>query len=122
MHHRQALFAAAAAALLLAGCATRGSAPERPAVTIVRTALGVAHINAPDMHTLAYGVAYAHAQDNVCQTAQQLATVRGERARSLGNTRRPSSAVAVPPNQRARSPRTVASCCAVWHTLSCAWA
>ena len=86
MHHRQALFAAAAAALLLAGCATRGSAPERPAVTIVRTALGVAHVTAPDMHTLAYGVAYAHAQDNVCQTAQQLATVRGERARWFGGT------------------------------------
>ena len=37
------------------------------------------HISAPDIETLSYGVAYAHAQDNVCQTAQALVTVRGER-------------------------------------------
>ncbi|MDP3226140.1 MAG: penicillin acylase family protein, partial [Rubrivivax sp.] len=73
-----------AAAVLLAACASTPPGPQAQAVTIVRTAHGVPHISAPDMHTLAYGVAYAHAQDNVCQTAQQLVTVRGERARTFG--------------------------------------
>jgi acyl-homoserine-lactone acylase len=71
------------AALALAGCASLGTQDSRTA-TIQRTAHGVAHISAPDMHTLAYGVAYAHAQDNVCQTAQQLVTIRGERSRTFG--------------------------------------
>jgi acyl-homoserine-lactone acylase len=46
----------------------------------------VPHITAPDNETLAYAVAYAHAQDNVCQTAQQLVTVRGERSRFFGGS------------------------------------
>ena len=76
--------ATAATAALLAACVTRPSGPAPQAVTIQRTAYGVPHISAPDMHTLAYGVAYAHAQDNVCQTAQQLVTVRGARALTFG--------------------------------------
>ena len=75
---------ASTAALLLAGCASHPPAPETRAVTILRTAHGVPHISAPDVETLAYGVAYAHAHDNVCQTAQQLLTVRGERSRAFG--------------------------------------
>jgi acyl-homoserine-lactone acylase len=80
---------AIAAATLLAGCAS--TAPDTGAVqgrtaSIVRTAYGVPHITAPDFETLAYGVAYAHAQDNVCQTAQQLVTARGERSRWFGGT------------------------------------
>ena len=71
-------------ALLLTGCASQPPAAETRAVTILRTAHGVPHINAPDVETLAYGVAYAHAQDNICQTAQQLLTVRGERSRAFG--------------------------------------
>ena len=74
----------AAALLLLTGCANAPPSANTRAVTIVRTAHGVPHISAPDVETLAYGVAYAHAQDNVCQTAQQLLTVRGERARAFG--------------------------------------
>ena len=66
----------------LVGCA---SAPQGPrTVEIVRTTFGVAHIRAADFESLAYGVAYAHAQDNVCQTADQLVTVRGERSRYFG--------------------------------------
>jgi acyl-homoserine-lactone acylase len=53
-------------------------------VEIQRTAYGVAHIRANDYESLAYGVAYAHAQDNVCQTADHLVTVRGERSRFFG--------------------------------------
>jgi acyl-homoserine-lactone acylase len=83
---------AAATALLLAGCASPAPGGNAPAsasgrsATILRTTHGVPHITAPDFETLAYGVAYAHAQDNVCQTAQQLLTVRGERSRHLGPT------------------------------------
>jgi hypothetical protein len=39
---------------------------------------------APDLEPLAYGAAYAHAEDNVCQTAEHLVTVRGERALWFG--------------------------------------
>ena len=39
---------------------------------------------AGDYQSLGYGVAYAHAQDNVCQTADFLVTVRGERSKFFG--------------------------------------
>ena len=69
-------------ALILAGCA---SAPDTgKSVQIQRTAHGIAHIEAPDYESLAYGVAYAHAEDNVCQTADHLVTIRGERSRFFG--------------------------------------
>lgn len=66
------------------GRADAGAAMGERTVQVTRTAYGVAHVQAPDMGMLAYGVAYAHAQDNVCQTAQQLLTIRGERSRFLG--------------------------------------
>lgn len=73
---------ATAALVLLAGCASLGGGGST--ATIQRTAHGVAHIQAPDWETLAYGMAYAYAQDNVCMTAQHLVTVRGERSRHFG--------------------------------------
>lgn len=73
---------AIAAAVLLSACASNPPAPRL--VEIQRTTYGVAHIRAADFETLAYGVAYAHAQDNVCQTADALLTARGERSRYLG--------------------------------------
>ena len=73
-----------AAALVLTACATQPASPGAHSASIQRTANGVAHISAPDAETLAYGVAYAHAQDNVCQTADHLVTIRGERARYFG--------------------------------------
>lgn len=94
--------AAALAAMLLAACAgpagtpAGGAASGAPAsaapgggpgdrvATIQRTAHGVAHVSAPDLEALAYGMAYAYAQDNVCLTAEHLVTVRGERARTFG--------------------------------------
>ncbi|MDR6539405.1 acylase [Variovorax soli] len=72
-----------ALATLLAACATAPAAGSR-SVTIERTSYGIAHITAPDDEGIAYGVAYAHAQDNVCQTAEHLLTARGERSRFLG--------------------------------------
>ena len=73
-----------AAAALLAACATGPTGPDARTATIQRTANGVPHISAPDPETLAYAMAYAYAQDNVCMTADQLVTVRGERARYFG--------------------------------------
>lgn len=83
MRHAPAALTAIATVTLLAACATAPGSGDRTA-TIQRTTHGIAHIGAPDVETLAYGVAYAHAQDNVCQTAQQLVTIRGERSLQFG--------------------------------------
>ncbi len=72
------------AAVLLAACAAPSGGPDARTATIQRTANGVPHISAPDPETLAYAMAYAYAQDNVCMTANQLVTVRGERSRYFG--------------------------------------
>ena len=79
-----ATLAPLATAALLAACATQPSSPEARTATVQRTANGVAHVSAPDAETLAYGMAYAYAQDNVCMTADQLVTVLGERSRHFG--------------------------------------
>lgn len=73
---------AAVLATLVAGCAAL-PAPVR-SVSIQRTAHGIAHIEAPDHESLAFGVAYAYAEDNFCQSADQLVTIRGERSRYFG--------------------------------------
>lgn len=74
----------AVATLLVAGCANTFQPPSARSVTVERTGYGIAHVTAPDYEGIAYGVAYAHAQDNVCQTAEHLLTVRGERSQFLG--------------------------------------
>jgi acyl-homoserine-lactone acylase len=83
-------FISLAAAFAVSACASftssLGPAPEERTATIQYTAHGLPHISAPDHETLAYAVAYAHAKDNVCQTAQQLVTARGERSRFFGST------------------------------------
>jgi len=84
MRNFTATLAPLAAAALLAACATGPTGPDVRTATIQRTANGVPHISAPDAETLAYAMAYAYAQDNVCMTADQLVTVRGERARYFG--------------------------------------
>jgi acyl-homoserine-lactone acylase len=86
MSQLNARWASLAGACLLAACASAPSGPDARTATIQRTANGVAHISAPDFETLAYGAAYARAQDNVCLTAQQLVTVRGERSRWFGGS------------------------------------
>lgn len=86
---RRGVLALAATVTLagLAGCAATPTPPagtESRTATITRTGHGVPHIVAPDLETLAYGAAFAHAEDNVCQTAEHLVTVRGERSRVFG--------------------------------------
>jgi acyl-homoserine-lactone acylase len=68
----------------LAGCASPLGNTESRTATVQRTANGVVHVNAPDFETLGFAVAYAHAQDNLCMTADQLVTARGERSRYFG--------------------------------------
>lgn len=58
--------------------------PPKYLAEISRTSFGVPHIKASDEGGLAFGVAYAYAQDNVCQFAEEIATVNGERSRYWG--------------------------------------
>ncbi len=73
--------------LALAACSAE-SAPATDAAKfeaeIRRTAYGVPHIKAKDMGGIGYGYGYASAQDNVCEIADRLLTVSGERAKFLG--------------------------------------
>ena len=73
------------AAVALSGCGVM-YAPWGRTVQIDRTAYGIPHITASTYEGLAYGTAYAYAQDNVCQLAQQIVTVRGERSQYFGPT------------------------------------
>ena len=89
---------AAILSTLIAGCGITAE-PTR-SVQIQRTSHGVAHIEAPDYESLAYGVAYAHAEDNVCQTADHLVTIRGERSRYFGANDRALLGLRVLPNEQ----------------------
>ena len=71
-------------AVSAAACTTMPGAGSR-SVSIERTTFGIAHVTAPDWEGIAFGTAYAQAQDNVCQTAEHLLTVRGERSQFLGS-------------------------------------
>ncbi|MFD7472815.1 penicillin acylase family protein [Streptomyces sp. NPDC059837] len=51
---------------------------------ISRTEYGIPHILARDFGGLGYGYGYAFAQDNVCELADQVVTLRGERSRFFG--------------------------------------
>ncbi|MFI1018777.1 penicillin acylase family protein [Streptomyces sp. NPDC020965] len=51
---------------------------------ISRTEYGVPHILARDFDGLGYGYGYAFAQDNACELADQVVTLRGERSRFPG--------------------------------------
>jgi acyl-homoserine-lactone acylase len=54
-------------------------------VRISRTAYGVPHILAGDFDGLGYGYGYAFAQDNLCELADHVVTLRGERSRYFGS-------------------------------------
>lgn len=71
-------------AAFLTACASSAPPGGARSVQIERTTYGIAHVSAADHEGIGYGVAYAHAQDNVCQTAEHLLTLRGERSRFLG--------------------------------------
>jgi acyl-homoserine-lactone acylase len=98
-YHRapRLLALAGAVAIALSACSNDSSSdskqsdqskPDAPAALfqaeISRTAFGVPHIKAKDEGSLAYGVAYAYSQDNVCLLADEFATVSGERSKHFG--------------------------------------
>lgn len=75
-----------ALAVTLTACSSVSLAPSSGDVTIVRTTHGIPHITASDVEGLAFGAAYAHAQDNICQSADHLMTVRGQRSLYMGES------------------------------------
>jgi acyl-homoserine-lactone acylase len=81
-----AALSALASAALLGACSTAVTGSGARQVQIERTAYGIAHVTAPDEEGIGFGTAYAFAQDNFCQTAQQLVTARGERSQYFGPT------------------------------------
>lgn len=93
-----ACIAACVISTITAGCGVTPNPGK--SVEIQRTAHGIAHIEAPDYESLAYGIAYAHAEDNVCQTANQLVTIRGERSRFFGAERQALLGLRVMPNEQ----------------------
>jgi acyl-homoserine-lactone acylase len=69
----------------LAGAAGGAVAAETPyRAEVFRTAYGAPHVVARDYGSLGYGAGYGAAQDNYCDFAERIMTVRGERARHLG--------------------------------------
>ncbi|MEU3571182.1 penicillin acylase family protein [Kitasatospora sp. NPDC036755] len=81
-----ALLAGTAPASARAADAGPGADADRGGWTarISRTENGVPHVLARDFGGLGYGYGYAFAQDNLCQLADQVVTVRGERSRHFG--------------------------------------
>lgn len=51
---------------------------------VVRTEYGIPHITAEDFGSFGYGYGYVHAEDNLCVLAEDLMTIRGERAEYFG--------------------------------------
>ena len=97
---RARLLAAALATMLALGACSSDkddvAAPPPPPQTaariqveVARTTHGIPHVRAEDYRSLAYGLAYAYAQDNVCMFADSVLTVRGERSLFFGADARP---------------------------------
>ncbi len=97
---RTRLLAAALATMLALGACSSDkddvAAPPAPPQTaariqveVARTTHGIPHVRAEDYRSLAYGLAYAYAQDNVCMFADSVLTVRGERSLFFGGEARP---------------------------------
>jgi acyl-homoserine-lactone acylase len=59
--------------------------PEPFRATVRRTSAGVPHVKADDFGGVGYGYGYAFAEDNLCILAEEILTVRGERARYFGD-------------------------------------
>ncbi|MEU9469276.1 penicillin acylase family protein [Streptomyces avermitilis] len=86
-----ALCLTSATTALLPASSSAGTRPDgetvaegRHTARISRTEYGIPHILARDFDGLGYGYGYAFAQDNVCELADQVVTLRGERSRFFG--------------------------------------
>ena len=98
VHLPTRLLLASALALALGACSSdhdddEAAPPPQTAsriqVEVSRTAHGVPHVRAENFRSLAYGLAHAYAQDNLCMFADSVVTVRGERALFFGGQARP---------------------------------
>src|SRR3954469_870107 len=75
---------------LLVGALLVSASPALAAKTgyraeIRRTTGGVPHIKAKDFGSLGYGFGYAYAQDQICEYASMIVTVRAQRSRFFGS-------------------------------------
>lgn len=69
----------------LASCSRIAPTPQPALQADIRwTSYGIPHISAADERGLGYGIGYAYARDNACLLADEIVTVRGERARYFG--------------------------------------
>lgn len=71
-------------AVALAAAPAALDPPASSGVVIERGEQGVPHITAPDYEKLAYGVAWAQAEDDLCRMAYLRLRVRGELAQTFG--------------------------------------
>jgi acyl-homoserine-lactone acylase len=72
------------AALVLAACASAPGVSGGFQAEIRRTAYGVPHIKAETFGGLGLGFGFASAEDNICEIADRMVTVSGERAKYFG--------------------------------------
>ena len=74
--------------VLLPACGGGGSSNDddgqRYQAEVRRTSFGIPHIKADDFGSMGYAYGYVHAQDNLCILAEDLLTIRGERAKFMG--------------------------------------
>jgi acyl-homoserine-lactone acylase len=82
-NRRTAVVAALSTALVLPTAAAAAS-HSGSGIEIRRTEYGIPHILAHNYSDLGFGYGYAFAQDNACQMADRVLTLRGERSRYLG--------------------------------------
>jgi acyl-homoserine-lactone acylase len=71
---------------LLFACASTPNAGDHGEMSaeLRRTEYGAPHIKASNYLGLGFGVGYASAEDNICEIAERIMTVNGERAKHLG--------------------------------------
>ena len=77
---------AVAVAAILAACSSSDSPPPELSATIRTTSYGVPHIVADNFKSAGFGYGYVFAQQNICLYAEELVTLRGERAQYFGAT------------------------------------
>ena len=77
---------AVAVAAILAACSSSDSPPPELSATIRTTSYGVPHVVADNFKSAGFGYGYVFAQQNICLYAEELVTLRGERAQYFGAT------------------------------------
>ena len=75
-----------AVAAILAACSSSDDPVPEYSATIRTTSYGVPHIVADNFKSAGFGYGYVFAQQNICLYAEELVTLRGERAQYFGAT------------------------------------